>query len=269
MIAKDLKDFNIRQIAESGQCFRMRALENGHYSITAMGRYLEICQKEETVTFFCDEEEYDRTWKGYFDLDTDYGHFKNSIDKEDTYLMKASKRGYGIRIIKQDLWEMLISFLISQNNNISRISKNIEGLCSKFGERKESVNGTVYYDFPSSKVMAGLKLEDFQDLALGYRDKYILAAAKSVESGELDLEALKGLDYEEAHRALLNIYGVGKKVADCVCLFGLYRLEAFPNDTHIKAILNAHYQEGFPFERYPGYAGVLQQYMFYYDLKPE
>lgn len=267
MITKELKDFDIRQIAESGQCFRMRKIGEMRYSITAMGSYLEISQEGEAVTFFCDDEEYDRIWRDYFDLDTDYGFFKGSIDKEDSYLTEAVKKGYGIRILRQDVWEMLVTFLISQNNNIPRISKNIEGLCGKFGKKRQTTDKKIYYDFPEPGVLARLNKEELKELALGYRDKYILSAAKAVDSGELDLEALKGLGYEEAHKALLGVFGVGKKVADCICLFGLYQLDAFPGDTHINAILDSHYQEGFPFQRYAGYAGVLQQYMFYYDLQ--
>lgn len=135
-ITKD--NFSIRQICESGQCFRMQRLEGKgeKYVLTALGRYLEIEQRENQLFFDCTLEEFEGIWRKYFDLEEDYGKIINMIDPKDDYLVKAASYGSGIRILRQDLWEMIISFIVSQQNNIVRIRKCIENLCEKYGEEK-------------------------------------------------------------------------------------------------------------------------------------
>lgn len=267
MIHKKIKDMDLEQIAGSGQCFRMEKLEDGAYSLIAFDRYLEIRQQGEDFQFLCTEEEFSDIWEEYLDLKRDYGQIKNSADTEDTYLQSAIQAGHGIRILKQDLWEMIVTFLVSQNNNISRIKKSITLLCETLGEKHSAPNGAIYYSFPQPEnIMLG-GMEKLSTLGLGYRDKYILKTAESVLEGRLNLAALKEMDYQTAHQELMNQYGIGKKVADCICLFGLHHVDAFPIDTHVKKILEAHYPQGFPYEKYHSYAGILQQYMFYYDLQ--
>ena len=188
------------------------------------------------------------------------------MDEEDAYLTEAVQKGWGIRILRQDLWEMIVTFLVSQNNNISRIRKSIELLCSTIGEEKHTGEGVRYHTFPEPEAIVNAGMEVLSGLGLGYRDKYIFRTAQSVLDGSLDLNMLRAADYETAHRELVRQYGIGKKVADCICLFGLYHIDAFPVDTHVKKILEAHYPQGFPYDRYKGCAGILQQYMFYHDL---
>lgn len=267
MIQKKIKDMDLAQIADSGQCFRMERLGAGYYSLVAFGKYLEIHQEGEEFLFSCTEEEFGEVWAEYFDLETDYGKIKDSVDEEDSYLKAAVAYGHGIRILRQDLWEMIISFLISQNNNISRIRNSVALLCKRVGEEKKGINGVVYYTFPQADAIVQAGMEILGTLGLGYRDKYIFKIAQAAEEGSLDLESLGHRDYETAHRELMSQYGIGRKVADCICLFGLYHTEAFPLDTHVKKIVEAHYPQGFPAGRYQGYAGILQQYMFYYDLQ--
>ena len=266
-ITKD--NFSIRQICESGQCFRLQEIdgaEEERYALTAFGRYLEIEQKQNAIFFECTQEEFEQVWKRYFDLEEDYGKIISSIDHEDSYLLKAVSYGDGIRILRQDLWEMIVSFIISQQNNIKRIRKCIHFLCQKYGEEKKTETGKFYYTFPTPDVLAKASIEDLYACNLGYRSKYIQKTAQSVACGEADLAAIMKLDYEEAKTELCKLSGVGEKVDNCICLFALHKTEAFPIDTHIQKVLKKQYPDGFPFERYPGYAGTIQQYIFYYDL---
>ncbi|MDE7333829.1 MAG: 8-oxoguanine DNA glycosylase [Lachnospiraceae bacterium] len=268
VITKDY--FSIRQICESGQCFRLEKLgEEGvdRYGLTALGRYLEIGQTQNEIQFDCPEEEFKQVWRSYFDLDEDYGKIMGLIDERDAYLLEAAAFGRGIRILRQDLWEIIISFIISQQNNIKRIRKCIGLLCQKYGEKKVTERGISYYDFPSPQVLALASLEDLYACNLGYRSRYIRETALSVLRGEVDLARVSTMDYQAAKEELMKLCGVGTKVAECICLFALHQTDAFPIDTHINKVLARQYPDGFPFGRYKGYAGTIQQYIFYYDLK--
>lgn len=258
--------FDPAQIAQSGQCFRMEELPDGGCQVLAADRCLEMVQVPEGWQLSCGEAEFEEFWKNYFDLDTDYGKIIESIDKEDLYLQEAAGFGRGIRILRQDLWEMIITFLITQQNNIPRIRRCIRNICEWYGEKKETDRGKSYYAFPAPAALAGASEDELRACNLGYRGKYLIRTAKSIVNQEIDLEKIQKLDYPEAKKELLKLYGVGEKVADCICLFGLHMLEAFPVDTHIRQIVAEHYPEGFPAERYRGYEGVMQQYLFFYDL---
>lgn len=285
-IAKD--NFSIKQICDSGQCFRLRKLnapgnkfdggksfedrngkdaaETEWYGLTAHGKFLEIEEGADEITFHCTAEEFERTWKGYFDLEEDYGRIISLIDEKDDYLLKAAAFGSGVRILRQDLWEMVVSFIISQQNNIKRIRKCVDYLCERYGEKKVAGSGAVYYDFPTPEALADAPLEELYACNLGYRSRYIHETAASIANGRIDLMAIGRMDYEQARAELLKLYGVGVKVAECICLFALHKTEAFPVDTHINKVLRTQYPNGFPIERYKGYEGILQQYIFYYDL---
>lgn len=259
--------FSLKQIGESGQCFRFNQIGENKYALIAFGNYLEIEQRQEEISFFCTEEEYNEIWYEYFDMGRDYNKYIKSIAEEDSYLYQAVQFGKGIRILQQDIWEVLVSFIISQQNNIKRIKKSIELLCERFGEKKHSAKGVVYFDFPSIEALANASEEELKNCNLGYRSRYIRNTANSILNQEVNLESLKETDYKKAKEELKKLCGVGNKVADCICLFGLHQLEAFPVDTHIKKVLEQYYPDNFPFEQYKGYEGVIQQYIFYYDLK--
>ncbi|MCM1261492.1 MAG: 8-oxoguanine DNA glycosylase [Butyrivibrio sp.] len=263
-ITKD--NFNLEQICRSGQCFRMFHEGSSLYSVIALGKYLEIEQTETECIFHCDESDYDNFWKSYFDLDGDYASYIGAIDVKDTYLSEAAAFGSGIRILRQDLWEMIVTFLISQQNNIARIHKCINNICERYGEKRTSKEGKDFYTFPTPESLSGLEEDALMECNLGYRSKYVVRTAKSVVNKDADLAAIQKMPYEEARAELLKLYGVGAKVADCICLFALHHLQAFPIDTHINQALSGHYQAGFPWERYAGYQGVLQQYIFFYEL---
>lgn len=239
---------------------------SGKYSLVAFGKYLELSQDGDDIFLECTQEEFDDIWSSYFDMNTDYGHIIESIDSQDKYLVSAADFGRGIRILRQDLWEMIISFIVSQQNNIKRIRKCINLLCVRYGEKRISAAGVEYYDFPTPKVLAGASLEDLYACNLGYRSRYIHETANSIYRGDIDLDAVLRMDYISARNELLKLCGVGVKVADCICLFALHKTEAFPVDTHINKVLAAQYPSGFPFEKYSDYSGILQQYIFYYDL---
>lgn len=270
-----VKNFDIAQICESGQCFRMSRIEKTKvkesdeltdvYEIIAADKYVTATQHGNVVSFNCLEEDYNNFWKAYFDIETDYGKIISKIDKKDVYLCNAADFGNGIRILKQDLWEMIISFIISQRNNIKRIRKCIKLLCEKYGEEK-CINGYKYYTFPTPEALFNANIEDLRALGLGYRDTYIKKTAESIYKLETNLSEIAEMSYLEAKEELLKLCGVGEKVADCICLFALHHLDAFPKDTHINKVLDEQYKQGFPFDKYKGFAGILQQYIFFYDL---
>lgn len=258
--------FDVGQIHRSGQCFRMEETKEGHYEVCAADKYVKVQKSEDGWQFLCSSEDYEGFWRHYFDLEADYGSFRDKIDKKDIYLTAASEFGSGIRILNQDLWEMIITFLISQQNNIPRIRKCIKNICACYGEKKENGFGGYYDTFPSPEALSRASEDDLRALNLGYRSKYIAVTAKRIAGGEVDLTSIKSMVYPEAKEALTKLYGVGQKVADCICLFGLHQMEAFPVDTHIRQVMDRRYTEGFPFERYGGCQGLMQQYIFYYDL---
>ena len=263
------ENFSIVQICRSGQCFRMEELADekaGTVALVAFGKYLEVSQDGNEIIFDCTQEEYDSVWKDYFDMEKDYAAVIKGIDAADKYLVSAAEFGAGIRILRQELWEMIISFIISQQNNIKRIRKCVRLLCEAYGEKKIAQNGIDYYEFPTPYALSAASVEDLFACNLGYRSRYIYETANAVLRREIDLESLSALDYVEANKELLKLCGVGKKVADCICLFALHKTEAFPKDTHINKALAAQYPNGFPFDRYGADSGILQQYIFYYDL---
>ena len=248
----ELTEFDIGQIAASGQCFRILPAGEDTYTAAAAGRVLTIRMDSRTAAFSCDKSEFDEIWRPYFDLDTDYGAFIRNIDPEDEYLRCAAEAGSGIRILRQDPWEMMVTFVISQNNNIPRIRKIIAALCDELG-----VDGR----FPTPEVLATVDLSQFH---MGYRDTYVHCLAGDVAEGRLSPEGLASLTDEEARKELLSVKGIGPKVADCILLFGLHRLDYMPMDTWMKKIINERYGGNFPKERYAGYNGVMQQYLFSY-----
>lgn len=244
-------NMNLAQIADSGQCFRWQALAENVYNVIMLDKSVVITQKGNKFSFSCDEEEYNNVWKHYLDIDTDYAKIIAEIDEKDVFLRKAAEYGKGIRILNQNFWEMLVSFVISQNNNIPRITKSLNALCEKF------------HGFPSGDMLCGLQKEDLAGLGLGYRDEYIIEAAKYYNLDNSESKFLE-LSYEDSMKELMTVKGIGKKVANCICLFGLHKLEACPIDTWIKKIIEEDYNGVMPKWMSSKWAGVYQQYVFYY-----
>lgn len=257
-IIKDFNNFDLSKTFLCGQCFRWEKDENDIWHCVVNNREISVkCCDNSIIISPCTKEEFENYWKNYFDLDRDYSEINKSLS-QDIILKKATQYGDGIRILNQEAWETLCSFIISQNNNIPRIKGIITRLCENFGEKI-----TDSYSFPSAEKIAELSTDDLSVLRCGFRAKYILDAAKKVASGEINLDELKKIDSDTAREKLMTIYGVGEKVADCTLLFGLGHMDVFPKDVWIKRALNILYDGEFP-QCAKGYAGIAQQYLFYY-----
>ncbi len=254
-----LSEFDLPHTLDCGQAFRWRECDNGNWCGVAFDRYLELKKTEDgtVVLFDTSKEDFENIWRDYFDLERNYPYIVEVLSENET-LKKACEYSYGIRILNQEPFETLCSFIISQNNNIKRIKGIIERLCENFGEYK---NG--YYTFPTAEKLANLTLEDLAVLRSGFRAKYLLDAAKKVVSGEVDLQNLKNLPLDVARAELMKIVGVGPKVADCCLLFSHRHIDAFPKDVWIKRAMEVLFGGELP-ENAQKYAGIAQQYIFFY-----
>ncbi len=254
--------FNLELCLDCGQAFRWEKGENGVFSGVAFGKYLEIEEKNGELIFFnTTEEDFNSIWQSYFDLDTDYKGIVSKYDEEN--LIKAVSTFSGIRILKQEPWEALCSFIISQNNNIPRIKGIVNRLCESFGEKVGNS-----YTFPSAEVLSKLTVEDLAPLRAGFRAKYIIDAAKKVADGTVDFAKIESEGVEFGREELIKIKGVGAKVAECTLLYGFHKLEAFPIDVWVKRIMAEMYPNGLP-KCVKGTEGVAQQYLFHFRRNME
>lgn len=253
------EELDIVKTFECGQCFRWNDDGSGAYSGCAYGRAatLRTVGGEVLITTDAGEE----LWRDYFDMDRDYAAISAGFNGG-AYLDECIGYGMGIRILRQEPWEALCSFIISQCNNITRIKGIVETLCRTFGEEFE-FNGAVYHRFPDAQRLAALEKEDLAVLRSGYRAPYIISAARAVAEGRLDLEALEKAPWREAKEKLIKLEGVGEKVANCAVLFGLHHMEAFPIDVWIRRALKEHFPPDFDPRTLGDYAGLAQQYIFF------
>ncbi len=258
IVIKKPSCFSLEQTLDCGQAFRWEKDQNGVWSGIARGKQIRLFESDgDIIVLDSSQEDFSSIWADYFDLSRDYEGIIADLSQNEI-LRSAAAFGSGIRILNQEPWEALCSFIISQNNNIPRIKGIIKRLCENFGEK---VAGG--YCFPSADTLAPLSPEDLSELRSGFRAKYIIDAARRVASGEIDLEALKSMHFENAQSELLKIKGVGPKVADCALLFGLGHIEAFPKDVWIKRALSELFGGELP-DCAKQYAGIAQQYIFYY-----
>ncbi len=251
-----LQPFHLDHTLDSGQVFRWRKIGNVWKGI--VNSTLIQASQNESIHCTCDKE----FLSTYFRLDDDLDRILSSIDKDEN-IHKAITTLYGLRLIRQDPWECLISFICSSFNNVPRIKLIVENLCREFGA--EFQHG---YTFPTPEALARASLNQLRKCGVGYRDKYISETAQIVTSG-LDLEKLKCKPYEKAKKALLELPGVGPKVADCVLLFSLEKLEAFPCDVNIQKCINQFYGprtnvREFGQEYFGAYAGYANHYLYHY-----
>ncbi|MEG0751874.1 MAG: DNA glycosylase [Oscillospiraceae bacterium] len=254
-------DFSLGQTLECGQCFRWRPDSDGRYVGVAHGKLLSISQCGDTLEIEgCGQEEYEEWLRSYLGLDEPYDSFKATLSR-DAVLCDAISYAPGIRVMKQPLWETLCSFIISQNNNITRITKIVDTLCRCFGT---DLGG--YFDFPSPRALAELDRADLACLVCGYRDVYIMDAAQRFANGLIDENFVQSAPLCDARDHLMTIKGVGPKVADCVLLFGAQRYDAFPRDVWIKRAMAELFPNGLPDYALP-IAGIAQQYIFHYARK--
>lgn len=255
--------FDLEQTFHCGQCFRWTKQENGAFSGVAFGKYCTISEDLDSGTLVfhhVSPAEFEAVWAPYFDLDTDYGEIRQRLCQQDPVLAEAATFAPGIRILRQEPWEALCSFIISQNNNIPRIQGIIARLCEAFGEPL-SAGG---YAFPSPERMAALSVEDLAPLRCGFRAKYLCSAAELVTNGTVSLERLYTMPLEEARQSLMQIHGVGVKVAECTLLYGFHRMECFPMDVWMKRVM-AKLFPGRDSTFFGLDAGVAQQYLFHYS----
>jgi N-glycosylase/DNA lyase len=252
-----LPDFSLRQIANSGQCFRMKEISSSVWEVIALNKRLQIQEEKDPscYVFECSRREFEEIWFDYFDLERDYGKIKADIKMiGDSYLTAAVDYGHGLRILRQDLWETIVTFLISQQNNIPRIKNIVAKLCEPYGRQ-----------FPTATMLSEYTENDFLALGLGYRAKYLQRIIKAAVDGDLNLDELKNMNFCDAISFLKRFDGIGDKVANCIALFGLHQIGAFPIDTWIRRIIDEQYGGNFNKNRLPGYAGIVQQYMFFYQ----
>lgn len=284
MLHLTIKDFDLTAIAESGQCFRMTEvgkLEDKYpvYKIITSGGCLLMSADPEgdSESFLagCTEDEWSSFYEHYFDLDTDYQVYRDYAVKEDRFLNQCMEYGKGIRILNQDPWEMLISFIISQRKSVPAIRTTVERLCalagnenkydsSEWHELQPAIPESIsFFSFPDAEALSRLSPEDINSTGTGYRTGYIMEAVRGVLSGEVELEELKHLPDCELIEYLLKLHGVGIKVASCAALFGFHRLSVCPEDVWMKRVKEQFYDGKWP-DSYEPVLGVLQQYMFYY-----
>ncbi|MCR4778564.1 MAG: hypothetical protein K5858_06950 [Lachnospiraceae bacterium] len=254
------ENIDIGLIAASGQVFRIKDNKDGSYIAVHRDYVLHIKEDEASYDLGCSKKDFDCIWAEYFDMNTDYEKLIDSINPEDDFLTAAAKTGKGIRILNQDPWEATLCFIISQNNNIPRITGSVNKICERFGKKLED----GIYSIPAPEVFAGLSgKEALSDLGLGYRDEYIYEFCKNYDVYAF-LEEVKKLPYEEAMKELMKVKGIGKKVANCICLYGLHMVNACPIDVWVKRIIDEEYGGKQPSWMSCGAAGIYQQYAFYY-----
>ena len=274
-ILRNAKSFEPVHIFECGQCFRWNKEEDGSYTGVIKNGVINVKKLGKDVEFtgVCDEN-IKQICEEYFNLQTNYEAMKEKLSNTDRYLKNSIEYGNGIRILKQDLWETLLSFIISANNNIPRIKTIIERIAKKYGNRIEYRN-KMYYTFPTPEMLQNASIDDFRGLGLGFRDVRIYETVQRTLKGEIDLEKLKQEENTEVLRKkLLEIPGVGPKVADCVMLFALNRFDVFPVDVWVKRVISELYFNKkeqtpnviheFAEKQYGNLAGLAQQYLFYW-----
>ncbi len=277
-ILENYKDFEPCHIFECGQCFRWNKQIDGSYTGVFKGNVLNVKKEDNKIVFkgIC-KDNIIKVVNEYFDFDTDYRNIKEKLSKVDEYLKESIEFGNGIRILNQDLWETIISFIISANNNIPRIKGIIERISKEYGN-KIIWNNEEYYTFPTPNELGKATIEDLRKLGLGFRDKRVYETTKMILNGEVKLQDfIEEKDTTNLREKLLLLPGVGAKVADCIMLFGLKRFEVFPIDVWVRRVMNELYIknedetkvnkkeiEKLAIEKYANLAGLAQQYLFYW-----
>lgn len=276
-IIKNCKSFKVRDIFECGQCFRWNEEPDGSYTGIFGHNVLNVKEEKDIViTGICNGNIED-ICKNYFDLDRNYEEIKETLSLIDDNMKESIKYGKGIRILNQDLWEMIISFIISANNNIPRIKGIIERMSAKYGQEIK-FRGTSYYTFPTIDELSQASVKALKDLGLGFRDRYVYETTKKIKEGKINLENLKQEPTNEVRKQLLTLTGVGPKVADCIMLFStLKRFDVFPVDVWVRRVMNDLYihnedetkvnkkqiQE-IARDKFGALEGIAQQYLFYW-----
>lgn len=258
-------DFDLEKITSCGQCFRVRKFDDETYRFIIGHHILYIRHlKGDQYLVSCTPAEWHEIWQKYFDLTRNYKSLRMSSGSRNEFICKAMEYGCGLRVLRQDPWEMLITFIISQRKNIPAISKSVEKLSEKYGTPVSTARETVCL-FPTPEQLSFASIEALAECQLGYRAAYVRDAVDKVLSGTLDLKAIAGYEDERLFQELLQVHGVGKKVANCVCLFGYGRSAMVPVDIWISRVIQEEYKGQNPFPLFGEDAGIMQQYAFYYE----
>lgn len=256
-------DFSLEKIMESGQCFRVRRFPDGAYRfVTGTNAVYLRSLGEKRYDASCTPAEWSSLWAPYFDLTRDYAALRRRAGGKHPFVDAAMAEGAGLRILRQDPWETLITFIISQRKSIPAIASAVETLAARWGSPLETERETLF-TFPSVEAMAEVREKELRACALGYRAPYVLDAVRQVSGGTLDLAAMGRMEDEALFRSLQSVRGVGKKVAECICLFGYGRLGRVPVDVWIERAIRDECGGCEPFTLYGDDAGVIQQYVFY------
>ena len=275
IILKDIKNFDPQHIFECGQAFRWYREEDGSYTTVAYGRVLNVKKEEDDIILYpSNMDDFKNIWYYYFDLARDYSLIKEELSK-DPVLEEAIGFGQGIRILNQEPFEILISFIISANNQIPRIKKSIESIAFNYGKKiSTKLKGRDYYSFPGASDLEDSDLESFNSLTkVGFRGQRVLATSKIISNGDLDLEEIFQMTRDQGKVELMTLPGVGPKVSDCILLFAFDKDEAFPVDVWVKRVMEYFYLKEDTNVKYIGehgkrifgkLAGFAQQYLFYY-----
>lgn len=275
IIIKELNDFDLGQTLECGQCFHFAKIGHNDYGLVAYGKFLHAVQQENVLILKdTSADDYQSLWRFYFDLDRDYSKIKQYLLKKDKKLKEAIEMMWGVHILNQEFFEVLISFIISQNKQIPHIKQIVAQISKKYGKFVGQINDIEFYSFPDADMMYHLTEEELRACKTGFRAPYICDAVRCVKEGVISYESLFNANIKECINELIQIKGVGNKVANCVSLFGLGRREAFPVDVWIKRIVEYLYFDGkecstqtieqFGQKQFGVYGGYAQQYLFYY-----
>lgn len=266
----DVQNFNLRDIFECGQCFRWNETDENTYIGIAFGKVIEVKLIEKDLYIYnATKEEVENIWIDYFDLTRDYGIIKEELSK-DPLLAEAIEFGEGIRLLKQDPFELIISFIISANNRIPMIKRAIDRISQRWGEKIE-YKGNIYYTFPTIDRLRNATEEELKDCGVGFRGKYIKATVETLDDNMIN-EMLNSND-DQCHKLLQKLSGIGPKVADCIMLFSMEKYSAFPVDVWVKRAMQHFYLapdvslpkiREFARDKFGKYAGFAQQYLFYY-----
>ena len=261
-------ELDLDKTFDCGQAFRWKKIPDGTWCGQVNSGIVALKQQGSTIATNVNYDNKD--WLvNYLNLDTDYTAEMGKIDMSaDKYLSAAYEAGKGIHILRQDLYEMIITFIISQMNSMHNIRNCVDKISKKYGNRMEiglpDDKVVVGYTFPSPEVLAGTTSEELRECSVGFRDRYIMEISEFISDIPTFMEDLKSAKYSTAMKMLKNFNGIGDKVANCICLFALHHVNAFPIDTHIKQIINKHYSGKLDVSRFGDIAGIVQQYMFYY-----
>lgn len=271
---KNLENFDPEHIFECGQAFRWERQEDGSYTVVAFNRVINVSlDHEDVIIKNTNLEDFENIWIEYFDLNSDYKSMQETFNK-DPIMKEAIAYGYGIRILKQDPFETTISFIISANNRIPQIKKSIELICKNYGKSIDYYEGKEYFSFPSPEDLAQVEVSELREICrVGFRDQRIVDVSKMVASGEIDLNVLATKDREDIKNILIDLPGIGPKIADCITLFAYSKKDSFPVDVWIKRVMEyLYFKEDvnknklgmLSREKFGAYAGLAQQYLFYY-----